>query len=184
MNMKRRLGAAACALLMTASAGVGVFAGDETGGAPNDPAQSRPAQQMDQQQIGQQQGGPADTAERPELPEIGSGERPEIPESENGERPEPPEMKDGKVPAGPKESESIFKAIGDSDDSAISAIKEMLGSYSSAVDSERTAADSDARMTAAQLVKDLADAINAALESAGFTVSITAPADKPEVPSN
>lgn len=58
-----------------------------------------------------------------------------------------------------------------------------MNDYRDAADSERNATDEESTFTAAGLVKELVDALNAALEKAGLSARIGVPEDKPELPA-
>ncbi len=209
--IRKKLIASACALLMATSSTAGVFAGDEIAKDASQ-QQNKPAQEMMQDQsrpelpVQQEMNGenrPADVPEmngenKPaDLPEMNGENRPadmpemngenkpaDLPEMNGKNKPaDQDEMNSGKAPTGPKEADTVRNELGKSGASDES-VNGLLDDYKNAVDAERNATDEDAKMSAAKLVKDIVDAINAALEKLGLSVKINAPADKPEMTSN
>ena len=201
MINSKRLIASACALLVTASSATAVFAADDFKDNTSQ-QQDRPAQEMMQDQKpnqsqGQEKAGKApekpgkDQTAKPEmngekpadLPEM-NGEKPaDLPEM-NGEKPaDLPEMNEGRTPPRAKEADEVLNEISKSGDAADDSITGLVDDYSNAVDAERNATDEDSKLTAAKLVKELVDKINALLEKLNLSIRINAPADKPEVPS-
>jgi len=127
---------------------------------------------------------PEMNGEKPaDLPEM-NGEKPaDLPEM-NGEKPaDLPEMNEGRTPPRAKEADEVLNEISKSGDAADDSITGLVDDYSNAVDAERNATDEDSKLTAAKLVKELVDKINALLEKLNLSIRINAPADKPEVPS-
>ena len=169
---------------MAASTATGVFAADNISGS-TDQQQSRPAQEM-------MQGQQADKGQMPQMngkaekqlapPEMNDENKPaDLPEISDENKPaDLPEMKNGERPEGPKEVGDVLSEIGKSGDTSDDSIQSLLKDYSNAVDSERNATDSDAKTTAANLVKGLVDTINSLLEKLGFSARINTPADKPD----